>query len=85
VRLQDSKAFERGLHGGLDVFFAGLLMNSDDLRRLRGIQRLDLVGGLDALAADDEVILAAELAADFRWRRASCGHCLRGENQRRAR
>jgi hypothetical protein len=39
-------------------------MDSDDLRRLRGIQRLDLFGSLDALAADDEVILAAELAAN---------------------
>ena len=33
---------------------------------LRRVQRLDLVGGLDALAADDEVVLAAQLAADFR-------------------
>ena len=58
------EGFQRGGHGRLDVFFAGLLMDSDNLRRLRGIQGLDLVGGLDALAADDEVILAAELSAD---------------------
>ncbi len=59
------EGLERGLHGGLDVFFAGLLVGADDLRRLRRVQRLDLVGGLDALAADDEVILASELPADF--------------------
>ncbi len=29
-----------------------------------GIQGLDLVGGLDALASDDEVILTAKLSAD---------------------
>jgi hypothetical protein len=46
------------------VLFAGLLMDSNYLRRLRGIQGLDFVGRLDALAADDEVILAAELSAD---------------------
>jgi hypothetical protein len=39
-------------------------MDSNYLRRLRGIQGLDFVGGLDALAADDQVILAPELAAD---------------------
>jgi len=46
------------------VLFARLLVNSDDLRRPRGVQGLDLVGSFDALAADDEVILAAELAAN---------------------
>ena len=66
VRLQDSKGFERGLHRWLYVLFAGLLVDAHDLRRLRRVQGLDLVGGLDALAADDQVILAAELAADFR-------------------
>ena len=40
-------------------------MDADNLGRLRRIQRLDLVGGLDALAADDEVIFAAQLAANF--------------------
>src|ERR1700676_1162130 len=39
-------------------------MDSDDLRGARGIQRIDLVVSLDALAADDECILAAEVSAD---------------------
>ncbi len=59
------EGLERGLHRGLNVFLAGLLVDADDLRGLRRIQRLDFVGGLDALAADDEVVLASELAADF--------------------
>jgi hypothetical protein len=46
------------------VLFAGLLVNADDLRRPRRIQRLDLVSRLNTLAADDEVILAAELSAN---------------------
>ncbi len=45
------------------MLFARLLVDSDDLRGARGVQGLDLVGGFDALAADDEVILAAKLAA----------------------
>ena len=64
------ESLERGLHGRLDVLFAGLLMEPDNLRWLRRVQRLDLVGCLDALAADDEVILAAQLAAHFRDRGA---------------
>ncbi len=59
------EGFERGLHRRLDVVFAGFLVDADNLRGLRRVQRLDLVGGFDALAADDEVILAAELGADF--------------------
>ncbi len=46
------------------MLFARLLMDADNLRRLRRIQGFDLVGGLDALASDDEVVLAAELATD---------------------
>src|SRR5579862_2480761 len=57
--------FERGFHGRFDVIFVGFLMDADDLRGLRRIQRLDLVSRLDALAADDEVILAAKLSTDF--------------------
>ena len=60
-----SNAFERGGHRGLDVLLAGLLVGADDLGRFRWVQRLDLVGGLDALAADDEVVLASKLAANF--------------------
>jgi hypothetical protein len=44
---------------------SGLLMDANDLGGLRGIQRLDLVGGLDALAADDQVVFAAQFGADF--------------------
>jgi hypothetical protein len=58
------EGFEGRLHRGFHMLFAGLLVDSHDLRWTRGIQRLDFVGGLDALAADDEVIFAAELAAD---------------------
>src|SRR5208282_802685 len=57
------KGPQRRLYRGLNVLFAGLLMNAYNLRRLRGIQRLDLVGGLDALDADDEVILPSQLSA----------------------
>ena len=44
---------ERRGHGRLDVLFAGFLMDADHLRRAGRVQRLDLVGGFDALAADD--------------------------------
>ena len=56
---------ERGLHRGLDVLDAGLLMNADDLGRIRRIDRDDLVRGADVLAADDQVVFAAQLGADF--------------------
>src|SRR5260370_3658970 len=39
-------------------------MDSDNLRGLRRIQRFDLSRSLNALAANDQVILAAELSAD---------------------
>jgi hypothetical protein len=35
-------------------------MDADNLRRPRGIQRLDLVGSLNPLAANDEVILVPQ-------------------------
>jgi hypothetical protein len=38
-------------------------MDAHDLRRLRRIDGFDLLPGLDPLAAEDEVILAAQLAA----------------------
>ena len=57
------EGLQRRLHRGLDVFLAGLLMKAHHLRRLRRIDGLDLVRGLDALAADDQVVLAAQLAA----------------------
>jgi hypothetical protein len=40
-------------------------VDANNLRGLRRVQRLDLFSSPDALAADDEVILASELAADF--------------------
>jgi hypothetical protein len=59
------EGFERGLHGGLNVLFAGLLMDADNLRRLRRVQRLDLVGSPDALAADDRGRTRGPAGADF--------------------
>jgi hypothetical protein len=63
-----------GLYGGFDVLLASLLVNSDYLRRLGGIDGPNLVGGLAALAADDQVILAAELATHFLDRGAHLAH-----------
>ncbi len=63
-----------GLHGGLDLFFSGFLMQANDLGRLCGIDGLDLVAGFHALAADDQVILAAKLSADFVERGAHLAH-----------
>jgi len=51
------------------VLLARLLVQADDLRRLGWVQRFDLVLRLDALAADDEVILAAKLAPNLLDRR----------------
>ena len=59
------KGCERRLHGRLDVLLAGLLVNADQLRGLGGIDGLDLVAGPGPLAADDQVVLAAQLAAHF--------------------
>ena len=60
---RSTKAFSAAFIAGLYVLFPRFLMNANDLRRARGVQGLDLVCSLDALAADDEVILAAELSA----------------------
>src|SRR3984957_10303097 len=59
------ECLERGGHRWLYVLLAGLLMGADNLRRFRWIQRLDLVGFLDAFASDDEVILVAQLSANL--------------------
>ena len=59
------KGTQSGLHGRFHVFFACFLVNADNFRRLRRIQRFDLVLRLNALAADDEIILAAQLAANL--------------------
>src|SRR5437868_3554740 len=39
-------------------------MNSNDLRRTRGIERANLVRRARAMSANDQVVLAAELATD---------------------
>ncbi len=39
-------------------------MHADDLGGAGGVQRVDLVGGLDAVAADDQFIFTAKLAGD---------------------
>src|SRR5579862_1132529 len=57
------KSLPRRVHGGLNMLSAGFLVDSNDLRGARRIQRLDLVGSLDPLPADDQVILAAKLSA----------------------
>src|SRR5581483_9245644 len=59
------KRLERRVHRGLHMLFAGLLMQANQLRRLCRINGLNLVLRLDALSADDQVVLTAELAADF--------------------
>ncbi len=40
-------------------------MDADNLRRLGRIERGRLLGGLDVASADDQVVLAAQLGADF--------------------
>jgi hypothetical protein len=59
------KRAQSGLDSGLDVFLPTFLVNRDHFRRLGGIDGTDLARGLDALAADDQVILAAQLATHF--------------------
>ena len=52
---------ERRLHGGLYVFFACLLMNSDDLRRSSGIYRPNLVSRADSVSANYEIVFTSKL------------------------
>ena len=59
------KGCERRLHGGFHVLLAGFLVQADQLRGPGGIDGLDLVAGPGPLAADDQVVLAAQLAAHF--------------------
>ncbi len=42
-------------------FFRGFVKLADDLRAIGGINAVQSIAGLDAFAADDEGILAAEL------------------------
>ena len=55
---------------------ARFLVNADYLGRLGGIKGFDLVGGADALAADDQVVLMTQLAADFGDGRAHAARVL---------
>ncbi len=59
------KSLQRGLHGRFHVLLAGLLVQSDDLRGLGRIDGLDLVAGLDPLAANDEVVLPTQQCTHF--------------------
>ena len=47
------------------MFALGFLMDSHHLRRLSRVQRFDLAGGADALAADHQVVLAPQLRPHF--------------------
>ena len=55
---------EGGVHCGLSVGGVGGLMEADELRGPGGVGAADLGRGLEAFAADDEVVLAAEIAFD---------------------
>ena len=59
------KCPERGVHRGLNVFLPCFLVESDNLRGFRRIQRPDLIRGLDALSTNDQVIFAPQLGAHF--------------------
>ena len=61
---------ERSLHGRLHVLDTGFLMHADDFGWPRGVEGPDFLGCAAALAADHQIVLAAQLAADFLDRRA---------------
>ena len=74
-----SPAFEglrSGIDGGLNVLLAGFLMDADHFGGFGRIDGTDLVRGLDAFAANDQVILAAQLPAHFFERGAHLAHIL---------
>ena len=56
---------ERGVHGELGVLGTGLLVKADELIGMGRIQRTDLALGPQALAADDEVVLAAKFSRNL--------------------
>ena len=55
----------RGGHRTCGMFGAGLLMNADNLRRPRRIDGNNFFRGLDALAADHEIVFARQAAAQL--------------------
>ena len=71
-----SEGLRSGVHGGLDVLNVSFLVNADHFRRLGGIDGTNLAGGLDALAADNQVVLAAQLATHFLDGGAHLAHVL---------
>src|SRR5262249_37244209 len=52
------------LHGRFYMFFAGFLVNADNLRRLRRIERVDLLRRAHPVAAQDQVVFATQLATN---------------------
>lgn len=65
---------ERSGHRLLSLLGACLLMKADNLGRARRIDGADLAFGFDSFAADDEVMLAAQLVRD-RVQRSLHGMC----------
>ena len=58
------EGLERGLYGHFGVSGIGFLVNADDLSRASRVQGANLVPGLEPLAADDQVVFAAQLTGD---------------------
>jgi hypothetical protein len=64
------ESFKRRFHGGLNVLFPRFLVYPNRLRRLRGINRSDIVGSFDSPAADNEIVFASQLPPNFGYGRA---------------
>ncbi len=47
------------------MLFPGFLVDANDLGRLGGIDGADFIGGLDALATDDQIVFAAQFAPNL--------------------
>jgi hypothetical protein len=56
---------ERGLHGELGVLGSGLLMGSDNLCRICGIEGLYFAFRAQAFSADHQLVFVAEHVRDF--------------------
>ena len=70
------KRAESCIYRGIDVLLASFLVNTDNFRGLRWINRTDLARRLAALAANDQIILATQLSAHFLDGRAHLAHVL---------
>ncbi len=64
------ESLKSGGHGLLSVLGSRFLVHADDLGGAGGVQRVDLVGGFEAVAADDQFIFTAKLPAIIS--RAAC-------------